>query len=83
MNENLLHCIGNFEGSSWKSFRNRANHFGDKIKQDVKNEMKFGDESVDRNDILDQSNDKATRTALFIAFLLSTGIFAGILFSSK
>ena len=40
------------------------------------------DERDEGNDILHQS-DKTMRTALFVAFLLSTGIFAGIIFSAN
>jgi hypothetical protein len=40
------------------------------------------DEKDERNDILHQS-DKTMRTALFVAFLLSTGVFAGIIFSAN
>ena len=76
--------VGNFEGSSWENIRNRASHFSDKIKQEMhdKTPTHNGDEKDDRNDVLHHS-DKIMRTALFLAFLLSTGIFAGIIFSDK
>lgn len=80
----IIPCIlGSFEGSSWETIRNQANQFGDKIKQELNNETQnnYSDEKDDRNDILHQS-DKTMRTALFVAFLLSSGIFAGILFSA-
>ena len=50
----------------------------------MNNEMQnsYSDDKDERNDILHQS-DKPMRTALFVAFLLSTGIFAGILFSAN
>lgn len=49
----------------------------------MNNEMPndYSDEKDERNDVLHQS-DKTMRTALFVAFLLSSGIFAGILFSA-
>ena len=42
----------------------------------------YSDDKDERNDILHQS-DKTMRTVLFVTFLLSTGIFAGILFSAN
>jgi hypothetical protein len=50
----------------------------------MNNEMRndYSDDKDEKSDILHQS-DKTTRTALFVAFLLSTGIFAGILFSAS
>ena len=50
----------------------------------MNNEMRndYSDDKDEKSDILHQS-DKTTRTALFVAFLLSTGIFVGILFSAS
>ena len=42
----------------------------------------YSDDKDERNDIIQQS-DKTMRTALFVAFLLSSGIFAGIIFSAN
>lgn len=42
----------------------------------------YSNEKDERNDILHES-DKTMRTAVFVAFLLSTGIFAGIIFSAN
>ena len=80
-----LCILGNFEGTSWENIRARASDFSEKIKQDMHDKTSGGDyaeEKDDKSDVLHQS-DKTMRTALFLAFLLSSGIFAAIMFSDK
>lgn len=73
-------CIlGTFEGSSWENISSRANDFSDKLNEEMHDKADYADDSG--NDVL--HSDKIMRTTLFVAFLLSSGIFAGIMLSDK